>query len=189
MQIRGMSPSQVSLQVKNLLKIIWKQKLMIPRVQTFAWRLIRKALPTGLRAGRFSIHISELCCRCGQQENEIHLFFLCDFARAAWFGHPWYIRSDVLIQSNSNMHNIILALLNMNHPHASISNILNFMWCLWKARNDYLFDRKKALPHHTNRKKPSSRVPKTWLPAQILDAGSITPVISLTSGVCFQRRR
>ena len=69
------APSHVSLQVKNLLKMIWKQKLMIPRVQTFAWRLLRKALPTGLRAGRFSIHISELCCRCGQQENEIHLFF------------------------------------------------------------------------------------------------------------------
>ena len=48
------------------------------------------------------------------------------------------------------MQNIILALINMNHPHASLSNILNFMWCLWKARNDYLFDRKKALPHHVN---------------------------------------
>ena len=38
----------------------------------------------------------------------------------------------------------------MNHPHASFSNILNFMWGLWKARNDFLFDRKKALPHHVN---------------------------------------
>ena len=75
---------------------------------------------------------------------------LCDFARAALYCHPWYIRSDVLVQNHSNMRNIILALLNMNRPHASASNILNFMWCLWKARNDYLFDRKKALPHHVN---------------------------------------
>ena len=28
--------------------------------------------------------------------------------------------------------------------------ILNFMGCLWKARNDYLFNRKKATPHQVN---------------------------------------
>nr|XP_020200447.1 uncharacterized protein LOC109786279 [Aegilops tauschii subsp. strangulata] len=33
--------------------------------------------------------------RCGQQEDEMHLFFLCDFARAAWFSHLWFIRTDV----------------------------------------------------------------------------------------------
>lgn len=144
------TPSQVPLQVKDLLKMIWKQKMMIPRVQTFAWRLLRKALPTGLRAGRFSIHISQFCSRCGQQEDEMHLFFLCDFARAAWFSHPWFIRTDMLVQSFSNMDSIILALLNMNHLHASVPNILNFMWCLWKARNDHLFDRKKVFPFHVH---------------------------------------
>lgn len=123
---------------------------MVPRVQTFAWSILRKALPTGLRAARFSTHITEFCCRCGQQENDIHLFFLCDFARAAWFGHPWYIEFDVLVQNHFNIHDIILALLNMNHPHASIFNIFNFMWSIWKARNDCLFDRKNHLPHHIN---------------------------------------
>lgn len=82
------TPTQISLQVKDPLKQVWKQKLMAPRVQTFAWRLLRKALPTGLRAGRFSVHISKFYCRCGKDENDMHLFFLCDFARAAWFAHP-----------------------------------------------------------------------------------------------------
>ena len=82
------APSQVSLQVKNLLNEVWKQKMMIPKVKTFAWRLLRKALPTGLRAGRFSVHISQLCSKCGKPEDEMHLFFLCDFARAAWFLNP-----------------------------------------------------------------------------------------------------
>lgn len=144
------APSHVSLQVKHLLNVTWKQKMMIPRVKTFAWRLLRKALPTGLRAGRFSVHISQLCSRCGQQEDEMHLFFLCDFARAAWFLHPWYIRMDILVQSHPNIHSVFLALINMNHPHASVPIILNFMWCLWKARNDYLFNRKRALPYHVN---------------------------------------
>ncbi|XP_044444408.1 uncharacterized protein [Triticum aestivum] len=146
----GTLPLMVSLQVKNLLNEVWKQKMMIPRVKTFAWRLLRKALPTGLRAGRFSVHISQLCSRCGKPEDEMHLFFLCDFARAAWFLNPWCIRMDILVQSNPNIHSIFLALINMNHPHASLPNILNFMWCLWKARNDYLFSRKKSLPYHIN---------------------------------------
>ena len=119
-------------------------------MQTFLWRLLRRALPTGLRASRFSVHISKNCCRCGHQEDESHLFFLCPFARAAWFDYPWFIRSDVLIQGHTSMHSILIALLQMGHPNGSISNILNFLWCLWKARNDFLFDRKKALPHHVH---------------------------------------
>ena len=141
------APSQVPLQIKNLLKLIWKQKTIIPRVKTFAWRLLREALPTGLRAGRFSLHISQFCCRCGQQEDEMHLFFLCDFARAAWFSSPWCIRTDALIQANPTIHSVLHALINMIHSHASVPNILNFLWCLWKARNDHLFNRKRALPY------------------------------------------
>jgi hypothetical protein len=50
---------------------------MVPRVQTFAWRLLRKALPTGKRASKVSKHISEYCARCGSLEDEMHMFFLC----------------------------------------------------------------------------------------------------------------
>lgn len=144
------APSVLSLELKDLLKLVWKQKQLIPRVQTFAWRLLRRALPTGLRAGRFSNHISPNCCRCGIQEDEFHLFSLCPFARATWFDSPWFIRSDVLVQGHASMHSILIAFLRMGHPYGSISNILNFLWCLWKARNDYLFDRNKAPPHHVH---------------------------------------
>ena len=144
------APMDIPLDLKDFLKLIWKQKSLLPRVQTFAWRLLRRALPTGMRAGRFSVHISSSCCRCGQQEDEFHLFFLCGFARAAWFSSPWFIRADVLTQGHSSMHSILIFLINMSHPHASIQNVLNFLWCLWKARNDFLFDRKNHLPHQVN---------------------------------------
>jgi hypothetical protein len=54
-------PKEVPVQIKNLLLQVWKCKKMVPRVQTFAWRLLRKALPTGKRAGKYSIHINKEC--------------------------------------------------------------------------------------------------------------------------------
>ena len=45
---------------------------MAPRLQTFAWRLLRKALATGKRAGTYSKFISENYTTCGNTEDEMH---------------------------------------------------------------------------------------------------------------------
>lgn len=124
------APVDVSPDLKNFLKTIWKQKNLLPRVQTFAWRLLSRALPTGMRVRSFSIHISQNYCGCAQPEDDIHLFFLCDFARAAWFSSPWFLRSDILVQGHSTMHSILIHLVTMGHPHASLQNVLNFLWCI-----------------------------------------------------------
>ena len=127
---------------------VWKQK-MAPRVKTFAWRSLRRAIPTGPRSGRFSSHISSSCARCDIEEDDLHLLFLYNFARAAWFGQPWYIISYILVQNHDYVANIIMALINMNHRHVSISNTFTFLWCLWKARNDMLFLQERLSPPST----------------------------------------
>jgi hypothetical protein len=82
-------PKVVPPQIVSLLNQVWQVSSMAPRVQTFAWRLLRKAIPTGKRASRFSKHIKPNCARCGCVEDEMHLFFLCPFSKAAWYCHPW----------------------------------------------------------------------------------------------------
>jgi hypothetical protein len=144
-------PRQVSTSTVQLLKDIWKNKNITPRVQTFGWRVLRKAIPTGARAGKHSKHISKLCYRCDLEESDHHLFFLCGFARAAWFMTPWCIKIDQIASPSYSISQILLNILNMKHPHGSIENILTFMWCIWKSRNDRLFNKKENSPlqiHH-----------------------------------------
>jgi hypothetical protein len=80
------------------------------------------------------------------EENDMDILFTCPLARAAWFAKPWYIRSDLLIQNSDFLASTIMSFANSDHPYATLSNIFTFMWCLWKARNDTLFQRKVASP-------------------------------------------
>jgi hypothetical protein len=139
-------PKEVPPQVKNLLIHAWKDKELAPRIQTFAWRLLRRALPTGKRAGRFSNHIGKECSRCGLEEDEVHLFFLCPFAKAAWFSFPWFIRTEIYATDNHSIPSIVHAIISSGHPHATVAKVYTFLWCLWKSRNDVIFGRKVNKP-------------------------------------------
>ena len=119
---------------------------MAPRIQTFAWRLLRKALPTGKRASKFSKHIKENCSRCGNVEDEMHMLFLCPFSKAAWFCSPWYIKTEFIAIHHSSVPEMIHTLINLRHPHINTTSLYTFLWCLWKARNDTLFCRKNCNP-------------------------------------------
>jgi hypothetical protein len=74
------------------------------------------------------------------------MLFLCPFSKAAWFCHPWYIRSEVFASNHPSIPDLIHAIISSGHPLASLENIYTFLWCLWKARNDQLFCRKAHKP-------------------------------------------
>lgn len=144
------APVQVQARTVQLLNQVWKNKLLAPRIQVFAWRLLRKAIPTGQRAARCSKHIASLCSRCGQTEDDTHLFFTCPFARAAWFLPPWYLRTDIFTANATSVSEIVFNITNLRHPQASLHNIFTFLWCLWKSRNEFLFCRKVGWPYQVN---------------------------------------
>jgi hypothetical protein len=109
-------PRQVGTTTKQLLQAIWKNTNIIPRIKTFGWRIIRKAISSGARAGKYSKHISKFCCRCSLEETDQHLLFLCAFARAAWYLHPWNLRIDQIVSPDDSISQILNRLISMNHP-------------------------------------------------------------------------
>jgi hypothetical protein len=117
---------------------------MIPRVQTFAWRLLRQAIPTATRVAARSNHVLPYCRRCGLLEDDIHLFFTCDFARAVWFISPICLRVDGILQQGPTTvsHFIQFLLDNYKDPN-SLELIFLILWFIWKARCDYHFNAKE----------------------------------------------
>jgi hypothetical protein len=60
--------------------------------------------------------------------------------------HPWYLKIDQIALPDESISQTMQKLLNMNHPNGSIENILTFLWCIWKSRNDCIFNKKDSIP-------------------------------------------
>ena len=119
---------------------------MLPKIQTFAWRLLRGALATGKRVGKYSKFINSECDICGVVEDEMHIFFLCQNSKAAWFSKPWFIKTEFIAQHNTSVPSIIQFILSSNHPNANLVNLYTFLWSIWKARNDSRFNKRQVHP-------------------------------------------
>jgi hypothetical protein len=54
---------------------------------------------------------------------------------------------DLIAQNSHDVHTIVLHLLALDHPHISLTNIFTFLWCLWKMRNEKLFNNLNGQPN------------------------------------------
>lgn len=114
----------ISAQALNILKRIWKNKAISPCIKTFSWRLIRRALATGQRAGRLSQRIQKECTVCNMIENDSHLFFHCSFARAVWFSATPPLLTSNLQQEEDGVHEILSAIITSNTKDDEIQRII-----------------------------------------------------------------
>jgi hypothetical protein len=69
------------------------------------------------------MHINTICSKCGEEEDDIQLFFTWPFTRAAWFSAPWFIRSDQCLINCNSLTKITLNLHNVRHPYASLQTV------------------------------------------------------------------
>lgn len=120
-----------------------------PLIKTFTWRLIHRALATADRAARYSTHIdNKHCDACGAIENDVHLFFHCNLPRAVWFSFSPPMRTDNLLLESDGIQSTLHSFISNSTSDTIFNKILYTLWYIWKARNDYHFNRKHSTQVH-----------------------------------------
>lgn len=125
-----------------ILQKAWRNKSIPPLLQTFAWRLMRRAVATGERAGRYSVHIDQICSYCGSIENDQHLFFKCQLPTQVWSTVlPLFDTNNLPIEDDGVQ--MTMGVLMTNNPTEDLlCKVLFILWYIWKARNDNRFQRR-----------------------------------------------
>lgn len=132
-------------------KWVWNSLAPI-KVSTMGWRLLWKRLPTKSNLIKRGVRISdeeEVCTRCGLYgEDEVHVFYSCEFAKVVWnliyvwIKHPLIIHVDPVIHFNSHVG------IFKSKRGKTISACIwaCTVWAIWKARNELIFHNKAVSP-------------------------------------------
>lgn len=131
-QLPDAGSRSISPQAKSILHKVWKAPKMPPLIETFAWRLIRRALATGDRAARYTknININQNCNSCGQIENDAHLFFHCHLPKAVWFSSSPALITDNLPIEDDGVQEILTSFIDDSTPDDLLSKFFITLWFL-----------------------------------------------------------
>lgn len=123
-------------------KRLWEWKGILPRVKTFLWRAIHEGIPTQMAMHMRIRSINPTCHRCGR-ENEftMHAIFFCPATWATWCASQFPILVEILPLNFTSAFQVLTEAINIKQ----IPDFYNIIWNLWKARNEEIFRRIKAM--------------------------------------------
>lgn len=151
---------------------IWKVKTS-PKLKMFMWKATCNALPLGSALANRGLTSAEVCKRCGEREDNIHLFLLGPFA-----AHVWELVPALLKPIPANLVSmkdlLVKARQMVSLPPVGIGHTPLYpwgLWFLWKARNALVFDGKIITAEETVGKALSEA--KCWKEAKLSQAQPI----------------
>jgi hypothetical protein len=103
------------------------------------------------RASRYSVHIDKHCDTCGQVENDYHLFFQCSLPNEVWSSFQPNLNTTNLPIENDGIQLALSTVIPTSTTDVTFHMILFTLWYIWKARNDFHFNRRRgttAQIHH-----------------------------------------
>ncbi|CAN1820450.1 LINE-1 retrotransposable element ORF2 protein [Linum perenne] len=116
-------------------KWLWNLEIP-PKFKFFIWRASNNALATARNLWRRKCGDSPVCQLCQRhEENIIHCLFECSHSAQTW-------RKLIPAISLPEEYKLILDWIfenrNINVPDF-LNTVIAGMWCIWKARNEYIF--------------------------------------------------
>ncbi|GAU43908.1 hypothetical protein TSUD_88810 [Trifolium subterraneum] len=129
---------------------IWKAQAL-HKARHLLWRLCRGCLPTRYRLLERRVECNLNCPVCDEEiEDEIHIFFRCAVARDSWCatGLSSVLHNDAYQQSNA-MDRIFVVC--SNESSAIVGRVAMLLWCIWRNRNDKLWNDNVQTPHQIGR--------------------------------------
>ncbi|RYR63043.1 hypothetical protein Ahy_A04g020830 [Arachis hypogaea] len=135
---------------REVWKVIWK--LQVPqKVRMFLWKAVHRILPVNKNLHQKRITVAPTCSICQREEETIeHALLLCPWTRAVWFGSNIQI-----VPTAYNVRSFGEWILDKirrikaetgTEQEKILSNLGCLSWCIWKARNQYIFQHIKINP-------------------------------------------
>ncbi|XP_015959674.1 uncharacterized protein LOC107483570 [Arachis duranensis] len=135
---------------REVWKVIWK--LQVPqKVRMFLWKAVHRILPVNKNLHQKRITVAPTCSICQREEETIeHALLLCPWTRAVWFGSNIQI-----VPTAYNVRSFGEWILDKirrikaetgTEQEKILSNLGCLSWCIWKARNQYIFQHTKINP-------------------------------------------
>ncbi|KAF7835872.1 ribonuclease H [Senna tora] len=128
-------------------KVLWRLKIPM-RIIVFMWRLLCNNLPNlvNLRAHHLSVDVR--CALCDAKESMNHVFLLCQFPRAVWFGTHLSLRVDLI--PNGDVIGWLTHLFEVSGTQQQDLTFLSFiciiLHSIWYLRNKRLMEGKLSVP-------------------------------------------
>jgi hypothetical protein len=118
---------------------IWK--MQVPqKIKVFLWRAARGCLPTRERLRTRGVQYTDRCVHCERSfENDWHVFFGCNKVEEVWaeVGLWNFIRDRLKIANGFiDLFFQLLELLSQQNLHMFAMTL----WCIWKRRNEKLWN-------------------------------------------------
>ncbi|XWS57019.1 hypothetical protein CRYUN_Cryun09bG0135800 [Craigia yunnanensis] len=121
---------------------LWSLKVPFKLI-VFLWKICNNCLPMRIEIHKRFSEITPNCPMCYREgENMEHLFFLCPFTRAVWFGTDLTIRTDRLALSSIKewIQEWLLKLeLTQTDALWFYGQFIYTLWYIWNHRNKVVF--------------------------------------------------
>ncbi|RYR08900.1 hypothetical protein Ahy_B05g076767 [Arachis hypogaea] len=145
-----LSKASTSQNLREVWETIWR--VSVPgKVRMFLWKAVHRILPVNTNLYQRKSAITPRCSICQEEDETIeHALLLCPWTRAVWFGSSLQIVPTAYnVRSFEKwMMNTIEKIKNETGKEHDkfLCNLGCVCWCIWKARNEHIFQQTKVNP-------------------------------------------